>query len=191
MLIPLAARFLKTVLTGTPCRILSAHVLTVTAGYTGTFLLSGFGIWYVWMTPARELLPGRRQPLNHAAFVVCRIAAGLTLVGIVLGMLWSKRHWGSYWNWQPVDIGGYCVVAWLVALAVVQRLNLAGERVTMLLCIGGGMVVSLAWFGAQVFHLHQLHRGNGLGDYWLLAIVLGILSGFLVMGMLPTQKRTA
>lgn len=182
-------RFLDRLAAGETGRILFAHILTLTAGYAGVFLLTGLGICYVWMRRSRKLSVARRLSLNRTVRLVCQAAAGLVFAGLVLGMLWSERHEGVFWEWRPMEIGCLSVVVWLVAMTATQRLNLTGERATMLLCIGGGMLVSAAWFGAQVFHLHQLKRGNGLGDYLLLAIILSVLFGFLAMGLLPAQKN--
>ena len=105
-------------------------------------------------------------------------------------MLWTRQNWGRYWGWDPKEIGGLCASAWLVALVVMQRYGRLRDRAVMLLGIGGSTVVSLAWFGGNLWDNHWRLRAHGSETAWLLAVLLGIHLVFLVMGMTPAREAS-
>ena len=184
----LAGGLMRSLLAGRLNLLLGAHVLSVTAGYGGAMLLGGFGILYVVWGRSGRLSPARRQSLNRAVHRFGPLAAGLVIVGLLLGMLWSRRNLGRYWGWDPKEIGGLCASAWLVALVVMQRYGRLRDRAVMLLGIGGSTVVNLAWFGGNLWDNHRRLRAYGSETGWLLAVLLGIHLVFLVMGMTPARE---
>lgn len=44
--------------------------------------------------------------INYASnsFIAAKLGFIFTLVATVLGMIWAKHSWGSYWNWDPRQI---------------------------------------------------------------------------------------
>jgi hypothetical protein len=172
--------------------LLGAHILSVTAGYTGAMLLGGFGILHVVWGRSGRLSPARQQSLNRAVHRFGPLAAGLVIAGVLQGMVWSRQNLGRYWDWDPKEIGGLCASAWLVGWVVMQRYGGLRDRAVMLLAIGGSMVISLAWFGGNlwfnyVYH-HERLRAHGSETGWLLAVLLGIHLVFLVLGMAPARE---
>jgi hypothetical protein len=109
-------------------------------------------------------------------------------LGTALAMLWSHRHLARYWMGDAKEIGGLCVSLWFVVSSLMQRRGLVSERVAMLMCIGGNVVVSLAWFGAGILEASQ--KANGTVGYWPLALslFLGLHLVFLVMGVAPAPE---
>jgi len=183
-----AGGLMRRLLAGRLDLLLGAHVLSVTAGYGGAMLLGGFGILYVVWGRSGRLSPARRQSLNRAVHRFGPLAAALVIAGVLLGMLWTRQNWGRYWGWDPKEIGGLCASAWLVALVVMQRYGRLRDRAVMLLGIGGSTVVSLAWFGGNLWGNHWRLRASGSETGWLLAVLLGIHLVFLVMGMTPARE---
>lgn len=170
--------------------LLGAHILSIIAGYGGAMLLGGFGILYVVWGRSGGLSPARRQSLNRAVRRFGPLAAGLVIAGVLLSMLWSRQNLGRYWGWDPKEIGGLCASAWLVALVVMQRYGRWRDRAVMLLAIGGSTVVSLAWFGGNLWDNQWRLHGNVSETGWLLAVLLGIHLVFLVMGMTAAREAT-
>lgn len=168
--------------------LLFAHILIVTVGYGTVFLMGGFGICSVCYRSFHALSPVRRQSLGRAVYCFSHLAMGLVIVGTMLGMIWSKQNWGRYWGWDPKEIGALCVALWLIALTAMPRLGLISDRVIMLMCIGGNVIVSLAWFGAGIIAGGRGMHGVGMGSRWLLAVFLGINVCFLMMGFAPARE---
>ena len=187
-----AGGLMRRLLAGRLDLLLGAHALRIIAGYGGAMLLGGFGILYVVWGRSGRLSPARRQSLNRAIHRFGPLAAVLVIAALLLGMLWSRQNLGRYWGWDPKEIGGLCASAWLVALVVLQRYGRLRDRAVMLLAIGGSTVVSLAWFGGNLWYNyqynHQRLRAYGSETGWLLAVLLGIHLVFLVMGMTPARE---
>jgi hypothetical protein len=183
-----AGRLMWRLLAGRLNLLLGTHILSVTAGYGGAMLMGGFGILYVVWWRSGRLSPARRQSLNRAVHRFGPLAAGLVIAGVLLGMVWARQNWGRYWGWDPKEIGGLCASAWLVALVVMQRYGRLRDRAVMLLGIGGSTVVSLAWFGSNLWDNHWRLRAYGSEAGWLLWVLLGIHLVFLVMGMTPARE---
>jgi hypothetical protein len=166
-----------------------AHILSVTAGYCAVFLTGGFGAYYVCARQFHRLSPVRQRSLIGASHLFSQLAAGLVIVGVLLGMQVSKQFLGSYWPWNLNQIGALCVIGWLVALVAARRFGRINDHAAMRLCLGGSVIATLAWFGVGT-----LNRTQPSHDYrWplTLATLLLINFGFLAMGMLPARKRTA
>ncbi len=163
--------------------LLLAHILSLTAGYGAAFLAGGFGIYYVCCRWLGRLSPARQQALDRSVFLFGRLAAGLVVAGLVLGMLWSGQHRGRYLGGDPREIGALGASVWLVVLWAVQRFGQVSSRTTMLLSIAGSLIASLAWFGAGI-----MAHGHGLGSWWPLNALLAVHLFFLGIGVLPAPE---
>ena len=187
-------------LTGRMTPLLCAHVFAVVGGYTAAFVMGGFGMYYVWLRSFRKLSPAGEQSLTRAVRLFCRFSLAFVAVGFLLGMLWSKQNWGGYLNanprklgtflgGDPLEIGAICVLLWLGAIMTAQHFRWAGERATMLLCVGGSLTVMFAWFGARL-----LAKGAAASDvsaYWPLILVAGFHLASLLTGSLPARDLRA
>ena len=167
-----------------------AHVLSITLGYGTAFLIGGFGICYICYRSFHALSPVRQQSLSQAVYLFSHLAVGLLIVGLMLGMPVSKQYFGRYWRGDPKEIGGLCVSVWLIALAVMQRFGKISDRAMMLMCIGGNVIVSLAWFGAGIIDSSPRMQGYGIGSPFavFLVVFLGIHLCFLMMGLAPAAE---
>jgi len=161
-------------------------ILTLTAGYGAAFVAGIFGIGYVCYRSFHVLSPVRQQSLSRAIFLFNHLAAGLVVIGLLLGVVWTKIHVGRYvgggGSREPYEIGAWCACAWLIASVVMQRFSQVSERVAVLMCIGGNAIVSLAWFGPSLIDRPGV-RGYGKAIYWPLAVFLGVHVCFLMMGL--------
>src|SRR6266853_4680191 len=68
--------------------LLASHVFMVTLGYTATFLVGALGICFVAQRCLSDFSPWRMRSLPRVTFILGCIAAALTAVGIILGMVW-------------------------------------------------------------------------------------------------------
>jgi hypothetical protein len=159
--------------------LLAGHVLTISIGYTATFLLGALGICFVGQRCVLDFSPLRLRSLRRVTFILSSIAAGLAGLGLILGMLWTREEWGRYWAWDSKEIGGLCVVVWLICFVSLHKLRRLTAHRLLLMSIGGNIVVSLAWFGANLIN-------SGTPGNWrfLLAAVLFHLA-ILLVGLAP------
>jgi cytochrome c-type biogenesis protein CcsB len=79
-----------------------------------------------------------------------------TLGGLVLGMVWAYRAWGTYWSWDPKEV--WSLITWFVfALYLHTRLVLRwkGKR-SALVAIIGFLLALFTYFGVN-YLLAGLH----------------------------------
>jgi hypothetical protein len=162
--------------------LFGAHVLTVTLGYLSVFLIGGVGICFVCRRCFSDFSPPRLESLSRISFIFAGIAAWLTIVGIVLGMTWSRAESGRFWGWDVKEVGALSVMVWLIFFMVAQPSRRVSARGVLLLTIFGNVVVSLAWFGANVVSNAQ---GYGTSSVLMVAIGAGVNLIFLLVGLAP------
>jgi len=160
--------------------LLLAHAFCLTAGYTAAFLTGGLGIYYICCQWFRKLSLTCQRALSRAVLLFSGLSVGCVLGGLLLGTVWLRQNVGSYFAGGPREVGTLCAIVWLISFWLMQRLGQMSRRATMLLCILGNVVVSLAWFGAGI-----IAHGNRIGSYWLLDAWLGVHLVFFAMGLLP------
>ena len=158
--------------------LLFTHIITLTSGYLAAFLAGGFGILSVGWRWSGRLTPAREQALGKAVLRFGYISGGLIIVGFLLGSLWSRQHFGFYWEGSPRGIGCFCACAWSVAFCVAQGFGKMNDRVGMLVSIAGNMVIGTAWFYAVVPRMGF----NTIAIYWPMEVFLGVHLLFLLMG---------
>jgi hypothetical protein len=187
----MAVELSRRMLAGRLNLLLGVHVFTVTLGYGAAFFAGGFGIFYVCYRLFHALSLDRRQSLLRAVLLFSRLSAGLVIAGFVLGMVWCHQHYGKYLTDDPKEAGALGVVIWFVVLSVMQRRRMS-ERAIMLMCLGGNIMVSLAWFGAGILDASRKMQTGTVG-YWpvAFAVFLGIQILFLVMGLAPAPEKVA
>jgi hypothetical protein len=186
--IVMAALLARGLFAGRMNPLMFAHILAMTAGYGAAFLIGIFGICSVCWGLFDCLSPIRQRSLGRAIYLFSHVALGLVIVGMMIGLPLSKQLFDRYWRWDPKEIGALCVAVWLIALAAMQRFRRLSDRGLMLMCIGGNVVVSLAWFGASIIDYNQRMQGHGTANYWPLAVFLGIQLCFLMVGLAPSHE---
>jgi hypothetical protein len=171
--------------------LLGAHVFAITAGYFAAFFAGGFGVLYAGYRWCDALSPDRRQSVNRAVLLFSQLSAGLVIAGFGLGMWWGHQHHGNYLSGDLKEAGALGVIVWFVVLSVMQRRRVS-ERVTMLMCLGGNILVSVAWFGAGIFEASRKMPAGAAG-YWpvAFAVFLGMQILFLTMGLALATEEMA
>ena len=162
--------------------LLATHVFTVALGYATVFLIGGLGICYVCQRCFADFSLTRQQSISRLTFPLAAFATCMTAIGIGLGMIWAKGAWDRYWAWDVKETGGACVFGWLVLFTALHRWRPMSTRGLLLLSILGNMVVSVAWFGANLLaDLHSYSASNHL----MLTVNLGANLIFLLVGLAP------
>jgi hypothetical protein len=164
--------------------LLGVHVFTVTLGYAAGLLLGLLGVCFVFQRCRGELAPRRMAPLTRVSATFAATATGLTALGIVLAMAWSKREWGQYWNWDAKEIGALCILLWMGGFLAAHSLRWVTPRGLLLASLAGSNVVALGWFGGLLPQRLQNYGGAGyVGILLFLAVVGNLL--VLLLGLAP------
>lgn len=101
--------------------------------------------------------PEKKERLDRVSYRA--VAAGFplfTLGGLVFGMVWAHKAWGSYWSWDPKEV--WSLITWLVfALYLHTRIVMGwkGKR-SAIIAIVGFLAALFTFFGVN-YLLSGLH----------------------------------
>jgi ABC-type transport system involved in cytochrome c biogenesis permease subunit len=157
---------------------LATHVVTITIGYSGTFLAGAIAIGYALRKHlARELDPETTKALAGMTYGVVAFALFFSFVGTVLGGIWADQSWGRFWGWDPKENGALLIVLWCAIILHARWGGYARERGIMAMAIFGNIITSLSWFGVNML-------GVGLHSYGFMDKAFWALSAFVASQLL-------
>ena len=160
---------------------LATHVVTITIGYSGTFLAGAIAIAY---TIRRHVAPriesSTTKVLVSMTYGVICFALFFSFVGTVLGGIWADQSWGRFWGWDPKENGALLIVLWNGIILHARLGGFVREKGLMAMAIFGNVITSLSWFGVNML-------GVGLHSYGFMDSAFVALSAFIVtQGILMT-----
>jgi len=164
---------------------LATHVVTITIGYSGTFLAGAIAIGY---TIRKHLSPNpdaeTTKALVDMAYGVICFALFFSFVGTVLGGIWADQSWGRFWGWDPKENGALLIVLWNAIILHARWAGYVRERGLMAMAIFGNVMTSLSWFGVNMLGVGLHSYGFMDKAFWALSIFIGtqvVLMGLCLM----------
>jgi len=152
---------------------LATHVVTITIGYSGTFLAGSIAIGYtLWKHLAKNPDPETANSLVGMAYGIICFSLLFSFVGTVLGGIWADQSWGRFWGWDPKENGALLIVLWNAIILHARWGGYAREKGTMAMAIFGNIITSLSWFGVNML-------GVGLHSYGFMDKAFVWLSAFI------------
>jgi len=183
---------------------LATHVVSVSLGYSATFVAGFLGIGIVIVT-LLELLPLKRKSANSAFLksvapksgegwqfgpgvevipTLYRICYGVvcfglffSFVGTVLGGLWGDDSWGRFWGWDPKENGAMMIVLWNALLLHAKWDKMIKALGFGILAVFGNVITAWSMFGTNLL-------GVGLHSYGFNATTLNYLAFFALSQIL-------
>jgi ABC-type transport system involved in cytochrome c biogenesis permease subunit len=153
---------------------LGTHVLTITIGYSGTFLAGAIAIgWAFWNHFAPDPDPRTGKTLVSMAYGIICFALFFSFIGTVLGGIWADQSWGRFWGWDPKENGALLIVLWNAIILHARWGGYARDRGIMTMAIFGNVITSLSWFGVNML-------GVGLHSYGFMDKAFWSLTAFCV-----------
>jgi ABC-type transport system involved in cytochrome c biogenesis permease subunit len=152
---------------------LATHVVTITLGYSATFLAGFLGAALL----LADLFTGglsrsREQSLSKMVYAMVCFALLLSFVGTVLGGIWADQSWGRFWGWDPKENGAALVVL-INAITLHARWGgMVRARGIAVLAVAGNIVTAWSWFGTNML-------GVGLHAYGFMDSAAAWLIGFV------------
>ena len=157
---------------------LATHVVTITIGYSGTFLAGAIAIFYaLWKHIAPDPDPETGKALVGMAYGIICFSLLFSFVGTVLGGIWADQSWGRFWGWDPKENGALLIVLWNAIILHARMGGFVRERGLMAMAIFGSIITSLSWFGVNML-------GVGLHSYGFMDSAFWALSGFIASQLL-------
>jgi ABC-type transport system involved in cytochrome c biogenesis permease subunit len=167
---------------------LATHVVSVTIGYSGTFLA---GIIAVAYTLRKHLAPDpdpatTRTLVDMTYGIVC-FSLLFSFVGTVLGGIWADQSWGRFWGWDPKENGALLIVLWNAIILHCRWGDYIREKGLMACAIFGSIITSLSWFGVNMLGIGLHSYGFMDKAFWALAWF--ILSQLVLIALCLAPRR--
>ncbi len=144
---------------------LSTHVISVSLGYSATFVAGFLGIGIVIATLLVRLFPQSSKGASEAIPTLYRICYGVvcfglffSFVGTVLGGLWGDDSWGRFWGWDPKENGAMMIVLWNALLLHARWDKMIAALGFGILAVFGNIITAWSMFGTNLL-------GVGLHSY--------------------------
>jgi ABC-type transport system involved in cytochrome c biogenesis permease subunit len=168
---------------------LATHVITVTIGYSATYLAGFLALIYVGRGLfTRSLDPQTAEGLVRMVYGIVCFATLFSFVGTVLGGIWADQSWGRFWGWDPKENGALIIVLWNALILHARWGGLVKARGLMVLAIFGNIVTSWSWFGVNMLGV-GLHSYGFMdaGFWWLMLFAVSQL-GVMMLAGLPLDR---
>ncbi|MBL9209928.1 MAG: cytochrome c biogenesis protein CcsA [Opitutaceae bacterium] len=160
---------------------LATHVVTITVGYSATFLAGFLALFYVLRGLfTRSLDAATADGIARMIYGIVCFATLFSLVGTVLGGIWADQSWGRFWGWDPKENGALLIVLWNAMILHARIGGLVRQRGLAVMAIFGNVVTAWSWFGVNMLGV-GLHSYGFMGAaFWWLIIFAS--SQLAVMG---------
>jgi ABC-type transport system involved in cytochrome c biogenesis permease subunit len=156
---------------------LGTHVITITIGYSGTFLAGAIAIaWTIRKHFGKGLDAATSKMLTSMAYGIICFALFFSFIGTVLGGIWADQSWGRFWGWDPKENGALLIVLWNAIILHARWGGYVRDRGIMAMAIFGNVITSASWFGVNML-------GVGLHSYGFMDKAFYSLTGFWALNM--------
>jgi ABC-type transport system involved in cytochrome c biogenesis permease subunit len=167
---------------------LATHVITITIGYSGTFLAGAIAIGYVFRRHlARVLDPASSKALVSMTYGIICFALFFSFVGTVLGGIWADQSWGRFWGWDPKENGALLIVLWNAIILHARWGGYVREKGIMAMAIFGNVITSLSWFGVNMLGVGLHSYGFMDKAFWALFAFIGSQLALMALCLAPRQ----
>ncbi|MCM2304252.1 MAG: cytochrome c biogenesis protein CcsA, partial [Elusimicrobia bacterium] len=167
---------------------LTTHVITITIGYSGTYLAGLLAIaWIVRRHAVRKPDPADDKALVSLTYGVLAFSLFFSFIGTVLGGIWADQSWGRFWGWDPKENGALLIVLWNALILHMRWAGFVRERGIMMMSVFGNVITSVSWFGVNMLGI-GLHSYGFMDSafWWLLAFSLSQMM-IIALAALPPR----
>lgn len=169
---------------------LATHVITVSLGYSSTYL-AGFlaFLYFVMGIFTLKLDRVTEQSLVRMVYGIVCFALLFSFIGTVLGGIWADQSWGRFWGWDPKENGALMIVIWNALILHAKRSGMVRNVGFMNLAIFGNVITSWSWFGTNMLGV-GLHSYGFMssGFFWLISFCISQVLIMLLGGFIPKDK---
>jgi ABC-type transport system involved in cytochrome c biogenesis permease subunit len=170
---------------------LGTHVVTVTIGYSGTFLAGSIAVLYairkhVVADPDKETT---RTLVSMTYGTLC-FSLLFSFVGTVLGGIWADQSWGRFWGWDPKENGALLIVLWNAIILHARMGGYVRERGLMAMAVFGNIITSLSWFGVNMLGVGLHSYGFMDKAFWALAVFDATQVLLIIACLAPPLRAT-
>ena len=164
---------------------LATHVITITLGYTATFLAGGIGLAWIVGKISGKVNKSLQKEYERAIYGLICYGMFLSFVGTVLGGLWADDSWGRFWGWDTKENGALMIVIWN---AVILHARWGGQvrmRGLAALAVFGNIITAFSWFGTNLLGVGLHSYGFTESGFWWLVGFSGVNFLLICLCALP------
>ncbi len=171
---------------------LATHVVSITIGYSGTFLAGAIAIgWAIRRHVEKTPDPATDKALLGMCYGTVCFAMLFSFVGTVLGGIWADQSWGRFWGWDPKENGALLIVLWNAIILHARWGGYARARGLMAMAIFGNIITSLSWFGVNMLGVGLHSYGFMDKAFWALVAFGSTQLLFIGLALLPPRFWSA
>jgi ABC-type transport system involved in cytochrome c biogenesis permease subunit len=165
---------------------LATHVVTITIGYSSTFVAGFLALIYILRGAfTRTLSVETGAALARMVYGIVCFSTLFSFVGTVLGGIWADQSWGRFWGWDPKENGALIIVLWNALILHARWGRMIGERGLMNMAIAGNIVTSWSWFGTNMLGIGLHSYGFMDAAFWWLMLFVVSQLVLIAIGLLP------
>jgi ABC-type transport system involved in cytochrome c biogenesis permease subunit len=165
---------------------LATHVVTVTVGYSATFLAGFLAIVYILRgVLTRTLDRSTADGLARMVYGIVCFATFFSFIGTVLGGIWADQSWGRFWGWDPKENGALMIVIWNAVILHARWGGLIRQRGLMALAVGGNIITAWSWFGTNMLGVGLHSYGFTNAAFFGLVSFVGSQVLLIALALLP------
>lgn len=171
---------------------LATHVITITLGYSATFLAGAIAaVYLLGRAFSSAITPERERAMIRMVYGVVCFALLLSFVGTVLGGIWADQSWGRFWGWDPKENGAALVVLINAIILHARWGGLVRARGIAALAVVGNIVTVWSWFGTNMLGV-GLHAYGFMdaASFWL-AVFVGSQLLLIATAWFPARRASA
>jgi ABC-type transport system involved in cytochrome c biogenesis permease subunit len=167
---------------------LATHVVTITIGYSGTFLAGCIALGYTFRKHLVSALdPETSKALESMVYGVVCFSLLFSFVGTVLGGIWADQSWGRFWGWDPKENGALLIVLWNAIILHARWGGYVKERGTMAMAIVGNIITSFSWFGVNMLGVGLHSYGFMDKAFFWLSVFIASQIIMMILCILPSR----
>ncbi|MBM4343227.1 MAG: cytochrome c biogenesis protein CcsA [Deltaproteobacteria bacterium] len=169
---------------------LATHVITITIGYSGTFVAGAIAAgWAIRRHALRSLDPEAGKALASMTYGIQCFALLFSFAGTVLGGIWADQSWGRFWGWDPKENGALLIVLWIAIVLHARWGGYIRERGLMAMSIAGMAITAFSWFGVNMLGVGLHSYGFTDKAFSALAAFMGLCLLLLGLSLAPPRFR--
>lgn len=171
---------------------LATHVITITLGYSATFLSGTIAaVYLLGRIFTRAITPERERSMIRMVYGVACFALLLSFVGTVLGGIWADQSWGRFWGWDPKENGASLVVLINAIILHARWGGMIRAKGIAVLAVAGNIVTVWSWFGTNMLGV-GLHAYGFMdsASMWL-AFFIATQLLLIASGLVPKRMYNA
>jgi ABC-type transport system involved in cytochrome c biogenesis permease subunit len=168
---------------------LATHVVTITVGYSATFLAGFLALIYVLRgVLTRSLDKTTADGLARMIYGIVCFATLFSFAGTVLGGIWADQSWGRFWGWDPKENGALIIVVWNSIILHARWGGMIKQRGLAVLAIFGNIVTAWSWFGVNMLGVGLHSYGFTNAAFWWLIVFVASQLAVIAIAAAPLAK---